>query len=263
VKTYLWDPDKGYIDPEAIDGADHIVHLAGENLTNKRWTKKQKKIIIDSRVKTAELLFEKVKERNKTLKSFVSASAVGYYGAVTLDKIFTETDSPGSDFVAHTCILWEGAADKFTSLGVRTVKIRTSPVLANGEGILSKLLIPVKLGVASPIGSGKQYFPWIHLDDLCEIYVKAIADPAMTGVYNACAPVYVTNEEFMRELAAVLKKPFFFPNVPGLIMKVVFGEKGAVALEGTPVSSEKIQRSGFNFKFPELNAALKDVFKST
>jgi uncharacterized protein (TIGR01777 family) len=260
ITTYVWDPDEKYIDPVAIGKADHIIHLAGENLTNKRWTKKYKKKIIDSRVKTTDLLFEKIKEHGQPLKSFVSASAVGYYGAVTLEKAFKETDLPGSDFVARTCVLWEAAADQFKSLGVRTVKIRTSPVLAKGEGVLDQLIIPVKLGIASPIGSGKQYFPWIHVDDLCEIYIKAIEDPLMKDAYNASSPAQTTNEEFMRTLATVLKKPFFFPNVPAFLMKLVFGEKGAVALEGSPISSEKIRQAGFTFKFPELKEALKAVF---
>lgn len=257
--TYYWNPDKKEIEKEALDTADYIIHLAGANILDKRWTEKRKQFIIDSRVKTARLLYDKMKESDRKLKAFVSASAIGYYGAVTSEKIFVESDPPAPVFLGETCRLWEEAADQFTELGIRTVKIRTSPVLAKEGGALKTMLIPVKMGIASPIGSGKQYMPWIHIDDLCGIYIKSVEDAKMNGVYNAAAPEHKTNKEFMATLARVLHKPFWFPNVPGFIMKILLGELGDAALNGSRISSDKIRKAGFSFRFATLESALKDL----
>ncbi len=164
------------------------------------------------------------------------------------------------DFLGETCNSWEQAADKFSGIGVRTVKIRTGVVLSKEGGALSKLLLPVKLGLASAIGTGKQYMPWIHLDDLCDIYIQAIEDQALSGAYNAVAPEPITNKEFTRKMAQALHKPFWFPNIPAFVMKMLLGEMSTMLLKGSRVSSEKIQAAGYTFQFPELESALKDVF---
>jgi len=261
VSVYVWDPETGKIELEAITTADYIVHLAGENIMKKRWTQKQKKLIIDSRVKSAELLFEEVKKSGKSIKAFISASAIGYYGALTSEKIFEEENTPGNDFVAEVCWKWELAADKFKDAGIRTVKVRTSPVMAKEGGMLDQLLTPVKMGIGSAMGDGAQYFPWIHIEDLCGIYVKTIEDDQMSGAYNAAAPGHVTNKQFMKTLASTLKKPFWFPNIPAFVLKLVFGEMGKVALKGSRISSQKIQNAGYKFKFPELIGALKNILE--
>jgi len=258
--TYFWDLAKKEIEKEALEAADYIIHLAGANITEKRWTTKRKQLILDSRVKPAELLYDKVKENKLKPKAFISASAIGYYGATLSEKIFEETDPPARDFLGETCRQWEEAADRFASLGIRTVKIRTAPVLASKGGVLKTMMLPVKLGIASAVGSGKQYMPWIHIDDLCGIYIKAIEDVEMNGAYNAAAPRHTTNKEFMATLARVLKKPFWFPNVPGIIMKIFFGGLGEAALKGSRVSSEKIRKAEFSFRFTTLESALTDLF---
>jgi len=257
--TYYWDYTKDLIEPEAIEKADYIIHLAGENVSGKRWTTNRKKQIIDSRVRTAELLLKIIKEKNKPLKAFITASGSNYYGTITCDKIFSETDVAATDFLGETCKQWEAAADHFKNAGIRTVKIRTGVVLTRHNGALEKIALPVKLGIGSALGSGKQYIPWIHIDDLCSIYIKAIEDEKMQGAYNAVAPQHVTNKDFGRTIAEVLKKPFWFPAIPAFIIKLVFGEMGNIVLKGSRLSSEKIKNAGYQFKFTSLESALRNL----
>ncbi len=256
---YRWDPVSGEIEKEALEKADYIIHLAGAGIADRRWTAKRKKLIIDSRVKTGRLLFEKVKENNTKLKAFISASAVGYYGAVSSERVFCETDPPAADFLGETCRQWEEAADSFAEAGIRTVKIRTSVVLSARGGALVKMARPVKLGLGSAIGSGRQYLPWIHLDDLCGIYLKAVEDTAMNGAYNATAPEHISNRDFTRTLARVLDKPYFLPHVPELVLKILFGRMSSMLLKGSRVSADKIRSAGYSFLFPGLEPALTNL----
>lgn len=259
IQIYTWNLDKKEIEKKALETADYIIHLAGANIWDKRWTTKRKQLIIDSRVKTGQLIFDKIKENKHKLKAFISASAVGYYGAITSDKIFSETDPPADDFLGETCRQWEQSADRFEELGIRTVKIRTAPVLTKQGGALAKMITPVKMGIGSAIGNGKQYLPWIHINDLCGIYIKAIEDMQMNGAYNAVAPDHRVNEDFIRTLARVLKKPFWFPNIPAIAMKIIFGRMSEVVLKGSRVSSDKIRKAGYIFQFPDLENALTDL----
>lgn len=260
VPTYVWDVEKGEIDLEAIESADYIIHLVGANIGDKRWTTKQKQLIVDSRVKSTQLIFDKIRENKNVLKAFISASAAGYYGKVPTDKIFRETDPHVNDFLGNTCYQWEQAVDRFKELGVRTVKLRTGVVLTKHGGVLAKMVVPVKIGIASALGSGRQYMPWIHIDDLCSIYIKAIEDSQMNGAYNAIAPDHKTNAEFTKTLANVLKKPFSFPSVPGVMIKLIFGKMSEIVLKGNRVSADKIIASGYNFQFPDLKSALEDLY---
>lgn len=259
--TYTWNLDAMEIEKEAIETADYIIHLAGANIGDKRWTPKRKRLIVDSRVDTGQLIFRELKKQNKKLSAFISASAIGYYGATTSDKIYTETDLPENDFLGNTCRLWEQMAVKIRSLGIRTVKIRIGVVLSEDGGALSKMKTPVNMGVGSPIGNGKQYMPWIHIDDLCAIFIKAIEDTQMNGPYNAVAPEHTTNKEFTRMLAKVLKKPFWFPNIPAFVIKLMFGKMAKIILEGSRVSVEKLKLAGFHFQFPTLEGALRNLLK--
>ena len=260
-KTYLWDPQNNQIDSEAIASSDYIIHLTGANIAEKKWTASRKKLILDSRVQSANLIFNEVKKQNKELKAFISASAIGYYGAITSDKVFTEEDSFADDFLGHTCKKWEQAAEQFQTLNIRTSILRTGLVLNKQGGALSKMLIPVKMGFASSIGNGKQYLPWIHIDDLCELYIRTIENISMEGVFNAVAPDFQTNKSFTQALAKTLNKPFFFPNIPAFLLKLVLGEMSVLLLKGSRVSADKLLKNGFVFKFQKLNTALKDLFK--
>jgi uncharacterized protein len=258
---YNWDPERSVIDSGAISDADYIVHLAGANIGERRWTTERRKLIIESRVKTGDLLFKTFSDSSKKPKAFISASAVGYYGAVTSDKIFFEGDLPANDFLGNTCRQWEQSADRFEELGIRTVKIRTGVVLSRRDGALPKMALPVRIGFGSSLGNGRQYIPWIHIGDLCNIYIRAIEDSKMRGAYNAVAPDYTTNKDFTRILAHILNKPFWFPNIPAIFLKVLFGEMSAVILEGSRVSSDKIIAAGYKFLYPELRNALDDLFR--
>lgn len=261
IKTFKWNYQKQTIDNGVFNKVDYIIHLAGANIGGKRWTNSRKQLIIDSRVKTGQLIFDKIKEQKKSLKAFISASAIGYYGTITTDKIFKETDLPANDFLGNVCNQWEKIADKFEEKGIRTVKIRTGVVLTEKEGALSKMITPVKMGIGSAIGTGKQYLPWIHIDDLCEIYIKAIEDNQMNGVYNAVSPDYKTSKDFTKILASVLNKPFWLPNVPPIIMKLVFGEMSDLLLKGSRISADKILKTGYEFQFSDLKSALTNLIK--
>jgi uncharacterized protein (TIGR01777 family) len=258
-KTFFWDVNKNFIDPEAIETANYIIHLAGANIAEKRWTDERKKEILDSRVKSGDLLFNAVKSIPNQLKAFISASAVGYYGAITTQHIFSESDPSHDDFLGKTCALWEASANQFETLGIRTIKIRTGLVLSKEGGALAKLKIPVQFGIGSALGSGKQYSPWIHLEDLCDIYIKAIEDTQMNGAYNAITPQHINNEQLTKSIADVLHKPFFFPKVPDFAMELLLGEMSHMLLEGSRVSSEKIEQTGFQFQFPTIKSALEDL----
>lgn len=260
IPVYTWDPDNNLIDREAISSADCIIHLAGAGIGDKRWTKKRKELILSSRIKTCDLLFNKVQESGTKLKAFISASGIGWYGAETSEKIFSEADPPAGDFIGEVCRQWELSADRFQESGIRTVKIRTGIVLARKGGALGRMILTVRPGLGSALGSGRQYNPWIHIDDLCNIYIRAIEDKSMAGSWNAVAPEHITNREFMRKLARVLEKPFFIPAVPSFAIKLLFGTMSEILLKGSRVSAAKILSTGYNFEFPALENAMKNLF---
>jgi uncharacterized protein len=258
--VYIWNPEKNEIDQNAIISANYIIHLAGAGIGDKRWTKKRRQLISDSRIKTGELIFNKVQETGTKLKAFISASGIGYYGTITSERIFTETDQPASDFLGEVCMKWEQMADRFEESGIRTVKIRTGVVLTDKGGAIEKMVKLVRMGIGSPLGNGRQYIPWIHIDDLCNIYIKAIEDSKLSGAYNLVAPDQISNREFMRTLAKVLHKPFFFPAIPSFLLKILFGEMSGIILYGSGVSAYKIISSGYTFEYPDLQNAFENLF---
>ena len=261
VRVFFWDPEKRLIDEEAFEGIDFIIHLAGANIGEKRWTEKRKKEIIESRTDSARFLYETIVDKGIPLKAFISASASGIYGAYTTEKIFTEQDPPAEDFLGSVCKKWEESADLFNNSGVRTVKIRTGVVLEKSDSALSKLMQPGKFGFLIQAGSGFQYMPWIHIKDLCSIYLKAVEDSTMSGAYNAVAPQHVTHREFMHVLAGVMKLKVLPMPVPGFILRAVLGEMSDVILKGSRVSSEKIMKTGYRFQFGSLEDALINVIR--
>ncbi|REC50105.1 TIGR01777 family oxidoreductase [Chryseobacterium pennipullorum] len=260
---YEWDPGKRSIDEAALDNVSHIIHLAGANISEKRWTPERKRQLISSRVDSAELLRTALKKNNIKLKSFISASGINFYGTVTSEKIFQEDDLPGNDFLSEVVVQWERAADDFKEqdLAERVVKIRTAVVLSEKDGALKKMITPVQYYIGSPLGSGKQYMPWIHIDDICSIYEFALKNSGMHGPYNAVSPQHITNAEFTKKMAKVLHKPLLMPNVPEFVLKLIFGELANAVLKGSRASSQKIQNAGFQFKFPEVTEALNDLLK--
>lgn len=256
ITYYKWDLKNNFIEKGAILNADYIIHLAGEGIVEKRWTKKRKKAILESRIKPIELILSALKENNKTIDAFISASAVGIYGAITSQEICTEETPPANDFLATTCQQWEHAADQISLLGIRTVKIRTGIVLGKDEGFLKKIAPGFKAGFGAILGSGKQYLPWIHVEDLCQIYLKAILDTEMQGAYNATITDNTTNATLSRILAHLYGYSIWLPNIPEFLIKLALGEMSIAVLEGQRISSEKIQESGFEFQYKDIEATL-------
>lgn len=258
---YEWDIRKGIIDEAAFENISHIIHLAGANISEKRWTPERKRELISSRIDSAELLRNTVRKSKIKLKSFISASGINFYGTETTEKIYTENDQPGNDFLSEVVVLWERAADDFKeqNLAERVVKIRTAVVLSEKDGALKKMLPPIQNYIGSPLGSGRQYMPWIHIEDLCSIYQFALKNPTVEDAYNAVAPQHITNKYLTEKIAEVLNKPLFLPNVPGFILKLMLGELATAILEGSRASSQKIQDAGFQFKFPDLKKALNNL----
>lgn len=255
--TFEWNIGKKYIDPNALDGADFVIHLAGAGVADKRWTKQRKKVIIDSRVESIKLLKSQIEKQQVKLKSFISASAIGYYGMDTGAAELTEESKPGNDYLAHVVKLWEAEADtlaEFTSVA----KVRVGVVLAKEGGALKEIAKPVKLFVGAPLGSGDQYMSWIHIYDLCAIF-RHVLENKLEGTYNATAPNPVTNEALTKSLAKALKRPLILPNVPAFVMKSMLGEMAQMVLGGNYVLSDKIQSTGFTYKFTQVDAAVKDI----
>lgn len=264
ANEYEWDVRNGVIDERALENVSHIIHLAGANISEKRWTTERKKELISSRVDSAALLRNALKKNKIKLKSFISASGINFYGTETTEKIYTENDQPGNDFLSEVVVLWERAADDFKeqNLAERIVKVRTAVVLSEKDGALKKMVPPIQYYIGSPLGSGKQYMPWIHIEDICTLYAFALKNDAIEGSYNAVSPQHVTNKDLTKEIAGVLNKPLLMPNVPGFVLKLIFGELASAILEGSRASSQKIQDAGFRFKFPDLKNALQDLLKT-
>lgn len=259
VEVFQWDIQKGYIEEGALEAADYVVHLAGAGIADKRWTDEQKKEIIDSRIQPIELINSYLQKNNIQLKGFISASAIGIYGGDTGDVRLDENSELGNDFLAECTKLWEIHAKKMTNTA-RIVSVRIGIVLSEKGGALPKLVQPIRLGFGAALGSGKQFMSWIHVDDLCEIFVKAIEDETMQGPYNAVAPNPVTNQEMTSVAAQVLKKPLWLPNVPSFALKLVFGEMGIVVTGGNFVLNKRLSKeTDFQYKFINIKEALKDL----
>jgi len=253
IPQYLWNWGNKKIETEAIEKANIIVHLAGANVNGRRWNKKWKKEIYDSRIKSTDFLFEIISKQPNKIKIFVSASATGYYDCATSEKIFYETDFAGKDFLATTCNDWEQAATKFSTIGIRTSIIRTGVIFSENSEAYKKINLPIRFGFGAAIGSGKQYFPWIHLDDLCGIYLKAITDNSMQGVFNAVAPKFINNAALTKAMANHFNKHIWLPNIPPTVIKILFGEIAESLLNGNRISSEKIIKCGFQFKYAGID----------
>ena len=258
---FEWDVDQHFIDVSALMGVDHIIHLAGANIAGKRWNKTSKKEIIRSRVESAQLLFNALKEQNLHVKSFISASAIGFYNSTNRAVVNTEESHKGVGFLADLVEQWEQSADQFLTSGIanRVVKIRSGVVLDSKKGALPKMVMPVKNYIGSSLGSGKQFVPWIHIDDICNLYKFALDQSTLNGVFNGVAPSHCTNREFTIEIARILQRTLVLPNIPKVVLKILFGEGSSVILEGSMVSSEKIEKEGFQFQYRTISEALENL----
>lgn len=269
ISYAVWDVNGRTINEDAIKKADYIIHLAGANIAEKRWTKKRKKEIVDSRVDSGKLLVKALKEIPNHIKAVVSASAIGYYGPDLTPgpspegegrKIpFIEADSPFNDFLGKTVHQWESAIQPVKELGKRLVLFRQGIVLSNDGGAYKEFKKPLQFGVASILGSGKQTVSWIHIDDLVRLYVEAIENENWQAVYNAVSPNPVSNQQLIKEIAGQTKKFYITAKVPAFVLKIILGEMSVEVLKSTTVSSNRIQREGFQFLFPTIEDAIENL----
>lgn len=263
--TYsFWDSKKQVVDAEVLKKADHILHLAGAGVMDKKWSEEYKKEIIESRTKSSELLIKTLKENAHHVKTFVSASAIGWYGADDYPLLhkdgFIETDAADKDFLGETCFLWETSVEPVAEMGIRLVKLRTGIVLSNDGGAFKELKKPLRFGFAAISGSGKQIVSWIHIDDVCRIYIEAIENKNINGSYNAVAPLPVTNKKLVIEMAEKFRNKFYIAiHIPTFFLKLFMGKRSIEILKSTTVCNKKIKSTGFTFLYPAIESAIEDL----
>jgi uncharacterized protein (TIGR01777 family) len=258
VEAHAWDPGSGPAPAAALAGRDAVVHLAGEDLAQ-RWSEDTKRRILESRELGTRNLVEGLRAADPRPTILVSASAVGWYGDRG-DARLDEDAPAGDDFPARVCQAWEREAAVAEGLGLRVVRVRTGVVLDAEGGALEKMLPPFRLGIGGPVAGGRQYVPWVHVDDVIAIYLRAIDDPAWSGPVNATAPEPVTNRELSKALGRALKRPAIAP-VPGFAVKLLYGEMAALVLGGQRAVPRRALEHGYEFRHPELDEALRSVLR--
>lgn len=256
--AYKWDIDKGEVDIRALEEADYIIHLAGAGVADKLWTAKRKQVIIDSRVKSGALLQQKLKEIGKRPKAVICASASGFYGNRG-DELLDETSSKGKGFLADVVEKWEAANDGFREVTDRVVQLRIGIVLSTRGGALEKMLPSYKARIGAYFGSGKQYYSWIHIDDLANLFTYAVENEKMNGIYNAVAPKPTTNKNLAELIGKVMGKPALLVPAPAIAMRLALGEMSSVVLDGAQLSADKIREVGFDYIYISINEALRDL----
>lgn len=256
-----WDPAQGMVDEEALAAADHLIHLAGANVAERRWTEAVKREIAGSRVDSTLLLFEALAGLPPRPGAFLCASATGYYGQSPDFSLEVSEDSPpAAGFLGRTCQAWEAAALRMASLGRRVVLLRTGIVLSREDGMLPRLMKPLRLGVLPVLGHGGQWVSWIHLRDLVEVYVMALRHAGMQGPYNAVSPFPVTQRQLSKALARAMARRRYLPlRVPGLLLRMLLGEMGQEITGSCRASAGKLLSAGFSFSFPAIDEALADL----
>jgi len=260
LRFAVWDVKKGTIDESVIREADHIIHLAGAGVVDKKWTEKRRQEIIDSRVKSGELLVRSIAAIPNHVKTFIAASAIGWYGedpVIPNPNPFTEEAPADKGFLGVTCYLWEQSLEPLNKTAVRIVKLRTGIVLSTEGGALAEFRKPIMAGIAGILGDGKQMISWIHIEDLCRQYLYAIENKMVSGVYNAVAPSPVSNKDLTITLARKIKGKFYVPlHVPVFVLKMMLGERSVEVLKSATVSTAKLKRLGFTFLYPSIEAAI-------
>ena len=257
AQYFQWDIEKGSIDEQAFEGVTEIINLTGVSIIEKRWTKKRKAEIIESRTKAIDLLYQYVHALSTPVNTFISSSAVGYYGAVTSNELFTETSENGNDFVASVCKQWEKAALRFESLNIPTVILRKGVVLGKDGGMYQKLAPLAKSSINVSLGDGQQYLPWIDIRDLVRLYAFILQTKKMQGIFNAVSSEHITMNDLSNTLLGSFGKKSFLPNVPTFLIKLRFGKMSAMLLEGSKVSNEKLSEKGFHFEYDTILKAFR------
>lgn len=253
-----WDVVHQKIDPRVLDGIDAIVHLAGAGIADKRWTNTRKRDLISSRVDSTKLLAHALRTEKHQVHTFVSASAIGFYGADSGQKICTETTESGADFLAECTRAWEIAVDEIA--GLRVVKLRIGLVMDRDGGIFPVLSRPIRFFAGFILGSGMQGQSWIHREDLVKMFAHVLTDARASGVYNAVAPEPLTHAAMTREIAGALHRPVWWPHVPAFMLRLILGDMACLVTGGNFVSAEKIQKElGFTFTYKRFSEAIKQL----
>ena len=258
ILTYaLWNVAAGQFPTEILPQTDYIIHLAGANVAKGRWTKRRKQEIVGSRTESGKLLVEVLRQYPSRVKGVISASAIGWYGPDTGGRPFMESNPSADDFLGRACQAWEDSLSPLPLMGKRLVILRTGIVLARDGGALPAFRAPLRGGIAAIMGGGKQMISWIHVADLCRLYLQAIEQPAMEGIYNAVAPVPVTNKALVLALAQQVRGRFFIPvHVPAFCLRMALGEMSVEVLKSCTVDAHRVKAMGFQFAFPTIGAAL-------
>jgi hypothetical protein len=257
LRFVKWDGESTFGWGELINQSEGVVNLTGESLSSKRWSDAQKKRIIDSRIKPAQAIVEAIELADQKPKVLIQVSGVGYYG-MSMIKTMTEASPPGDDFASKVCIDWENSIEPVEHTGVRRVILRSAVVLSKQGGALSRMLMPFRFFVGGPLGSGKQWFPWIHIQDEVRAMDFLIHSDQATGPFNLIAPEAVTNAQFAKAIGKVMHRPSFIP-VPAFALKAIFGEMSTILLDGQHVIPEKLNKLGFQFTFPTVEEALQNI----
>jgi uncharacterized protein (TIGR01777 family) len=262
-RLFGWDPAAGTIDPAALPFADCVVNLAGSNVADGKWTDSRKHDILRSRLDGLELLHRELAKPGHHVRTLLSASAIGIYGDRGDELLYenSPTAAPADDFLADVVLQWEAAARAIAVPGLRVVLPRIGIVLSPGGGALVPIAKTVRYGAGAPLGSGRQYMSWIHLDDMCRLLGQMLQDELWQGEYNAVAPNPVTNQEFTETLAQVMHRPLVLPKVPAFGLKLAMGEMSEIVLGSQRVSADKVLSQGFQFEYPTLRAALESFYE--
>jgi len=260
ARAFSWDAQKELPPPEAFEGVEVVFHLAGEPAAQGRWTRMKKACLRESRVSGTRNLVQALQSLEQKPRTLVSASAVGYYGDRGGESL-GEDAAPGDDFLSELCVAWEEESQKAADAGIRVVNPRIGLVLGKNGGALAKMLTPFRLGLGSPLGRGRQWMPWIHIDDLIGVMLYAAQCEQVSGPINATAPNPVTNREFTRSLGRALHRPTVFPSVPGFVLKAAFGEFASVLLASQRAIPRAIQTAGYEFTHLQLDEALQSILE--
>lgn len=261
VRTFKWDIYKREIDKQCIAGVDAIIHLAGEEIGSNRWTGDRKQQIIESRTESIRMIYDLIRKTKNQVGHIISASAIGFYGARG-GELLSEDSLPGKDFLAETCIEWEQAVDEGLELGLRIVKLRCGIILDAKGGALNQMTKPLKMGFGTILGSGTQWVSWIHIRDALDMYIFALENEKMKGVYNAAAPDAVSNTNMTHAIAAAMHISVWFFHVPEFVLKLAMGEMSILALGSSRVSPDKVIREGFEFAYPNIEGALNEIYSN-
>jgi uncharacterized protein (TIGR01777 family) len=259
-RVFQWDVVNGQIDPEAVRFADYVINLAGAGIADKPWTDDRKKLIIDSRVDSTRLLLRAFQEHDAKPEAYLSSAAIGYYGD-RADELLTEDAAPGDGFLSESCQAWEGAIQEVADAGIRTVSFRVGIVMSTQGGALEKMVIPFHFFLGTYFGDGQQWYSWVHIDDISRMFIAGIENPEMQGTYNGVAPNPERNKPLTRLLGQARGWPFLLVPAPAFILRLVLGEMADTILGSSRVSADKITAAGFQFLYPDLGEALRDLLQ--